>query len=184
MVHSFKERLLYRHIISPKGCSNNGSCLKNHKFVDYDEILCDFQPNVGMFFPRTFLVFSLSESDIVYAVGLENEFLRTQRIFYMIFYLKNGCKNEFKDIDEKSRCWSRNRVSQKIDFKVQWLRNSHADSVGVNIENLLRIVCCPDFWISKICSIRWRGRRLVIALIIRAQRLIGVPLCLPKKITP
>ena len=30
MVYSCKERLLYRHIISPKGCSNNGSCLKNH----------------------------------------------------------------------------------------------------------------------------------------------------------
>ena len=50
----------------------------------------------------------------------------------MIFDFKNGCKNEFNDNKEKSCSWSRNRVSWQIDFKVQWLRNSHADSVEVN----------------------------------------------------
>ena len=48
------------------------------------------------------------------------------------FFLKNGRKNEFNDNNEKSCSWSRNKVSGKIDFKVQWLRNSHADSVRVN----------------------------------------------------
>ena len=51
-----------------------------------------------------------------------------------IFDFKNGCKNEFKDVNKKSN-WSRNKISRKIDFKVQWLRNSHADSVGVNLRN-------------------------------------------------
>ena len=52
-------------------------------------------------------------------------------IFYMIFVFKNGFKNEYKDNNEKSCSWSINRVSREIDFKVRWLRNSHADSVGV-----------------------------------------------------
>ena len=61
------------------------------------------------------------------------KFFWCQGIFYMIFDFKNGFKNEFKDNDEKSCSWSRNRVSRKIDFKVQWLRNSHIDSVGVKV---------------------------------------------------
>ena len=55
----------------------------------------------------------------------------------MIFDFKNGCKNEFKDNNEKSCSKSRNRVARKIDFKVPWLRNSYADSVGVKIDTLL-----------------------------------------------
>ena len=50
----------------------------------------------------------------------------------MNFDFKNGCKNEFKDNNEKSRSWSRTRVSHIIDFKAQSPRNGHADSVGVN----------------------------------------------------
>ena len=50
----------------------------------------------------------------------------------MNFYLENGCKNEFKDNNEKSFSWSKNRVSHKIDLKAVWLRNGYADSVGVN----------------------------------------------------
>ena len=53
--------------------------------------------------------------------------------FYMIIDFKNDCKNEFKNNNEKSCSLCRNRVSRKIDFKVQWLQ-SHADSVRVNIE--------------------------------------------------
>ena len=37
----------------------------------------------------------------------------------MIFYFQNGWKSEFNDKNEKSCSWSRNRVSCKIDFKVQ-----------------------------------------------------------------
>ena len=66
-------------------------------------------------------------------IGLRKwNFFDAKEFFYMIFDFKNGCKNEFKDNNEKSCSWSRKRVSRKIDFKVQWLRNSHADSVGVN----------------------------------------------------
>ena len=65
-------------------------------------------------------------------VASKMKFFLCQEIFYVNFDFKNGCKNEFKDNIEKSRSWSRNRVSRKIDFKAQWLRNGHADSVGVN----------------------------------------------------
>ena len=47
----------------------------------------------------------------------------------MNFHFKNGCKNELKDNNEKSCSWSRNRISQIIDFEAVWLRNGHAASV-------------------------------------------------------
>ena len=49
----------------------------------------------------------------------------------MNYDLKNGCKNEFKDNNEKSYSWSRNRFSHKIDFEAVWPHNGNADSVGV-----------------------------------------------------
>ena len=58
-------------------------------------------------------------------------FFWCQGIFFLIFDFKNGCKNEIKDINQKLRIWSRNRVSHKIDFKAEWPRNGHADSVRV-----------------------------------------------------
>ena len=83
-----------------------------------------------------YLTPKLSGSDIVtywlIKIWLRKwNFFLVARIFYMILDFKNGCKNEFKDNNEKSCSWFRNRVSRKIDFKVQWLRNSHTDSVGV-----------------------------------------------------
>ena len=80
-----------------------------------------------------------------------NFFLVPRIFFYMKFDFKNGCKNEFKDNNEKSCSWSRNRVSCKIDFKVQWLRNSDADNAGVKLKRAIH------FSISKhvICS--WQG---------------------------
>ena len=60
----------------------------------------------------------------------------------MNFDFKDGCKNEFKGNNEKSCSWTRNRVSHKIDFKAQRLRNGHADSVGVN-EKFLVLVLSP-----------------------------------------
>ena len=54
-------------------------------------------------------------------------FFGAKEFFYIIF----DFKNEFKDNNDTSCSSSRNRVSRKIDFKVQWLFNSHADSVGV-----------------------------------------------------
>ena len=56
----------------------------------------------------------------------------------MIFYFQNGWKSEFNDKNEKSCSWSRNKVSRKIDYNVKWLRNSHADSVGVILNGV-----CP-----------------------------------------
>ena len=56
--------------------------------------------------------------------------------FFHEFCFKYSCKYEFKDNNEKSCSWSRNRVSHKIDFKAQWPRNGHADSVGVKNEVL------------------------------------------------
>ena len=73
---------------------------------------------------------TLSASDIVYAVGMTTA--HTYQYFFH-FDFKNGCKNELKHNNEKSCSWSRNRVSQKIDFKAQWKRN---DSVRVNNQNI------------------------------------------------
>ena len=41
-----------------------------------------------------------------------------------------GSSMNLRIITEKSCSWSRNRVSNKIDFKGIWPRNGHADSVG------------------------------------------------------
>ena len=54
----------------------------------------------------------------------------------MNFDFKNGCKNEFKDNNEKSSSWSRKRISHKDDFKAVWPLNGHAASVGVKIETI------------------------------------------------
>ena len=63
----------------------------------------------------------------------ENEIFFVSRNFFFInFDFKNECENEFKDNDEKSSCWSRNRVFHKKEFNAQWPRNGHAASVGVN----------------------------------------------------
>ena len=57
---------------------------------------------------------------------------------FMNFDSENGYQIEFKDNNEKSCSWSRNRYSQKIDFKAVWPRNGHADSVGVNSAAIIR----------------------------------------------
>ena len=37
------------------------------------------------------------------------KFFGAKEFFYVIFEIKNGCKNEFKDNNEKSCSWSRKR---------------------------------------------------------------------------
>ena len=59
-------------------------------------------------------------------IGLRKWNFLVSRNFFIDLDFKNGCKNEFKDNDEKSCSWSRNSVSPKIDFKAVWARNSHA----------------------------------------------------------
>ena len=59
------------------------------------------------------------------------KFFGVKEFFFINLDFKNGYKNEFQDNNEKSCSFSRKRVSRKIDFKAQWLRNVHADSVGV-----------------------------------------------------
>ena len=46
-------------------------------------------------------------------------FFNAKKFFHMNFASKTGCKNEFKDYNEKSFSWSRKKVSQKINFKAQ-----------------------------------------------------------------
>ena len=77
-----------------------------------------------------------------------------QGIFYMSFDFKNGCKNQFKDNNEKSCSWSRKKVSHKIDFS--------ADSVGVRWSKILRIkfpkleeIWIPEFDIPIFPKIPW-----------------------------
>ena len=67
-------------------------------------------------------------------IGLQKWYFWCQEIFYMNFDFKNGCKNEFKDNNEKSCSWFRNRVSHKIYFKAIWSRNGHSASLGVNFQ--------------------------------------------------
>ena len=62
------------------------------------------------------------------------KFFGAKEFLNMKFDFKKGCKNEFKDTNEKSCSWSRNRVSHEIDFKALWLRNGHADSVRVKLK--------------------------------------------------
>ena len=70
-------------------------------------------------------------------IGLQKwNFFGVKEFFFMNFDFKNGCKNEFKDNNEKSCSWSRNRVSHKIDFKAQWPRNGHADCVEVKLKRI------------------------------------------------
>ena len=59
------------------------------------------------------------------------DFFWCQGIFFMNFDFNNGCNNEFQDYNEKLCSWTRNRFSRKIDFKAEWPRKGHADSVGV-----------------------------------------------------
>ena len=70
----------------------------------------------------------------------------------MNFYLKNGCKNEFKDNNEKSCSRSRNKISHKTDLKALWLRNGHADSVGVK-DDILNNNYFILFCILRLCII-------------------------------
>ena len=55
-------------------------------------------------------------SHAVGKIGLRKWFFFGIKEFFINFDLKNGCKNEFQDNDEKSSSWSRNRVSKKFDF--------------------------------------------------------------------
>ena len=59
------------------------------------------------------------------------KFFCDKEFFFMNFDFKNGCKNELKNNNEKSCRWSSNRVSHKINLKVQWPHNGDADSVEV-----------------------------------------------------
>ena len=60
------------------------------------------------------------------------KFFWYEGIFFINFDFKNGFKNEFKDNNEKSCSWSRNRVSHEIDFKAVSPHNGYAASLGVN----------------------------------------------------
>ena len=48
------------------------------------------------------------------------KFFGCQGIFFISFDFRNEFENEFKDNNEKSCSWSRNRVCHKIDFKAVW----------------------------------------------------------------
>ena len=58
----------------------------------------------------------------------------------MNFDFKNGCKNDFRDNNEKSCSRFRNKVSHKIDLKAVWPRNGLTASVGVNVGDILKNV--------------------------------------------
>ena len=60
----------------------------------------------------------------------------------------NGCKNEFKDTNEKSWSLSRKRVSHKIDFKAVWPRDDHAASVGVKKDQTFSDGTSSTKWIA------------------------------------
>ena len=53
------------------------------------------------------------------------KFFGVKEFFRMHFDFKNGCKNEFKDDNEKSWSWFRKRVPHKIDFRADGTHESH-----------------------------------------------------------
>ena len=58
--------------------------------------------------------------------------------------LKNKCKNEFKDNNEKLCSWSRNRVSHKIDFKAKWPRTAMPTAWELtDPKSKIGMGCCP-----------------------------------------
>ena len=61
----------------------------------------------------------------------KKNFFGAKEIFFMNVGFKNGCRNEFKNNNEKSCSRSRNRFPQRIDLKAVWPRNGHAVSVAV-----------------------------------------------------
>ena len=81
-------------------------------------------------------------------VSLSWNFFGVKEFFFMNFDFKNRCKNEFKDNNEKSCSWSRNRVSHKIDFKALWPRNGKADSVGVKSFLKNKFFHCVNFFLN------------------------------------
>ena len=67
------------------------------------------------------LWFTLGEYMLVYENRASKiRFFWCQGTFFMNFDSKNECKNEFKDNNEKSCSWSRNKISQKFRF---WSRD-------------------------------------------------------------
>ena len=78
-----------------------------------------------------------------FATSEKIKFFGGQGIFFKNFYSRNGCKNEFKDNNEKSCSWSRKSFSHKIDFEALWPRNGHAASVGVNLNKKCEKIIRP-----------------------------------------
>ena len=58
-------------------------------------------------------------------------FFGVKEFTFRNFDFQNGCKNEFKDNNEKSCNRSRKRGSHRIDFEAVVPRNGHADSMSV-----------------------------------------------------
>ena len=52
------------------------------------------------------------------------KFFWCQGIFFVNLDLKNECKNEFEDNNEKSCSRFKNRVQLKIDFRADWTHES------------------------------------------------------------
>ena len=55
----------------------------------------------------------------------------------MNFDLKNGCKNEFEDNNEKSCSRLKNVVPLKIDFRADWTHESNPPALELIKQNLL-----------------------------------------------
>ena len=70
--------------------------------------------------------------------AVENDFFLVSSNSFMNFDFTNEFKNEFKDNNEKSCSWSRNRISHKIDFKGEWPRNINADRVVVKKRTFIK----------------------------------------------
>ena len=52
------------------------------------------------------------------------KFFGVKEFFFVNFYFKNGCKNEFEDNKEKSCSRFKNRAPLKINFRADWTHES------------------------------------------------------------
>ena len=67
-------------------------------------------------------------------------FFGVNKFLFMNFAFKNWFLNDFKD--KKRAADLKKRVSHKIDFKVLWPRNDHADSLVDKFIKMIKTLTC------------------------------------------
>ena len=107
-------------------------------------------------------------------IGLRKWIFSCQGFFYNNFDLENECKNDFNDNNEKFCSWSRNRVSNKIDFTAIWTQESIAEAceliLGIlKIRFLLFWALYCDFKYFFLNDVDFRSRKIFDLVAVMSQ---------------